>query len=137
MKQGEDCSVKRGKAVRPKKIVLRGYVRPKNDYFLAVCIDLNLIAQGKTVKEAVISLGDAIDGYLEELNENPKFYKDAFPRRSPTSFYVEYYWACVVTYWRSFKWALGNIFKTNNIKKVYHSWAKEQYPVNFTGLQRV
>lgn len=105
-----------------KKLVLRGYVRPKEDYFLAVCIDLNLVAQGKTSKEALDSLKDAILGYLEEINESPNFYKETIPRKSPKSFYVEYYWACLNTYRRK-------LFKSHG------KWLAEQYPVNYRGLQ--
>jgi predicted RNase H-like HicB family nuclease len=83
--------------MQAKKLILRGYVRPKRDYFLAVCVDLNLVAQGGTVEEALDSLKDAIKGYFEELNENPNFYKETVPRKSPTSFYIEYYCACIFT----------------------------------------
>jgi len=116
-----------------KKLVLRGYVRPKRDYFLAVCIDLNLVVQGKTIEEALHSLKDAIEGYLEEISENPQLYKETIPRKSPRSFYFQYYWAYINTFCRK----LLKSFKIPLRIKQHQEWIVEQYSVNYTGLQLV
>lgn len=115
--------------MHPKKLILRGYVRPKRDYFLAVCIDLNLVAQGETIQEALDSLKEAIEGYLEEISENPKFYKETIPRKSPKSFYLQYYWACTNTFYRR----VLKSFKVNQHRK----WLVKQYPLDYTGVQLV
>lgn len=109
--------------MQAKKLILRGYVRPKRDYFLAVCIDLNLVAQGNTIPEALASLKEAIEGYFEELNASSNFYKETVPRKSPRSFYIQYHFACFLTLCRRLR------------KNICKSWEVEQYPVNFTGLQ--
>jgi len=114
-----------------KKIVLRAYVRPKNGYFLAVCIDFNLVAQGETIDAALYSLKDAMVGYLEEVSEHPQLYKGNFFRKSPKSFYVEYYWACVISF-------LRDCFRKSSRDKegtAHNTWLVEEYPLNFTGFQ--
>jgi len=39
-------------------------------YFIAKCLDLNIASQGKTRDEAIKRLGEAIDFYLEDLDES-------------------------------------------------------------------
>ncbi|MCK4818413.1 hypothetical protein KA005_21765 [bacterium] len=118
-----------------RKLILRGYVRPKRDYYLAVCIDLNLVAQGRTVHEALESLKEAMEGYLEEIDANPEFYKETIPRKSPKSFYLQYYWACFLTFCGQVRVALKTHLRRKQEDTVCSKWCVEHYPVNYTGLR--
>lgn len=47
--------------------VLRLLAEKKKDYWLATCLELNLMAIGNTSEEALAGLKDAILGYLEAV----------------------------------------------------------------------
>ena len=76
-------------AKREEQLILRCVVYPgktdnKSGYY-ATCIDLNLFTWRPTIKEAEKSLNDAIQGYLEVVNEIAKDGNDCrnlIPRRA-------------------------------------------------------
>ena len=58
--------------------------------FVAECIDLNLIVKAKTMKKAVSSLGDAIEGYLEVVTSGED-QRRLIHRASPFSHRIHYH----------------------------------------------
>lgn len=83
-------------AEHPARIALRGrafrcfaYER-RSDGFVAECVDLNIIVQAKTMKKAVASLRDAIEGYLAVV-ANGDSEDGLIPRRSPLSHRLHYH----------------------------------------------
>lgn len=63
--------------MKPADLILRCYgYRRKDGTWYAVCIDLNLDAEGQSVKDIKRSLNHAIHGYLEtiaEVNDGDSF----------------------------------------------------------------
>ena len=69
--------------------VLRCYIRPEKNHYIAVCLDLNLCDQGQTLEEAKASLEEDILGYLKSLT--PEELPYLFPRPAPFYTYLDYY----------------------------------------------
>lgn len=76
--------------------LLHCYVRPERNYYLAVCLELNLCDRGKTLEEAKASLEEDIAGYLESLT--PEDLPRLFPRYAPLYTYVDYYKVCLILF---------------------------------------
>lgn len=59
-----------GGGIRPRTLIFRCYSRPDPEQpgrWLAYCVDLALVAVGKTAEDARRSLSDAIEGYVEAV----------------------------------------------------------------------
>jgi len=85
--------------MNPFNLKLRGFSQKEPDgSWLAVCIDLNLVAQGDSQKESREKLHNMISGYLEEaLTEDEKYFDDLVPRKSPFICLVRYYWIALLS----------------------------------------
>ena len=79
--------------MRSDDLKLRGYLQKESDgSWLAVCIDLNLVAQGDTQKEARSQLHIIIKDYLAEaFTKDKKYLDDLVPRKAPFIFLFRYY----------------------------------------------
>ncbi len=66
------------------------YWDEKSARYIAECIDLNLIARGKSATQAVKGLEDAIRGYLATAFKGDP--SGLVPRRSPASRRALYHW---------------------------------------------
>jgi len=75
----------------PHQILLRCYSRPVDGggRHVAVCLTLNLVAEGATQREAIHKLHALIRAYLEDAIEHQEFH-EFVPRRAPLRFYGEY-----------------------------------------------
>jgi predicted RNase H-like HicB family nuclease len=74
---------------------------PEPGLYLAECVDLDIVAQGRTVEEAAEKLTVAIQGYLAvALNGDTK---GLVPRRSPISNRLRYRW------YRAIAWLERNV----------------------------
>ncbi|HEV2614398.1 MAG TPA: hypothetical protein VGV92_06785 [Gammaproteobacteria bacterium] len=84
--------------MRPSDLKLRGYLQKEPDgSWLAVCIDLNLVAQGDTQKEARSKLHVFINDYLAEaFTKDKKYFDDLVPRKAPFIFMFRYYLTSVL-----------------------------------------
>jgi hypothetical protein len=72
-------------------ICFRGYVKKENGGHVAICIDLNIVGQGKTPNEAIHQCVELICEYLSYIKENyPKDFEKFVPRQSPPEFIAEY-----------------------------------------------
>jgi len=80
--------------MRPIDLKLRCYVQQEPDYsWFAVCIDLNLVAQGDTLEEARHKLHAIIgDFLLEAFTKDEQYFNDLVPRKAPIAFLLRYYW---------------------------------------------
>ncbi|OGB66085.1 MAG: hypothetical protein A2Y94_09355 [Caldithrix sp. RBG_13_44_9] len=73
------------------KIVFRGYAKKENQRWVAICIDLNIAAQGETSKEAIKTCYELIEEYLEFVcHEYPNQLHKYIPRPAPQEFIDEY-----------------------------------------------
>ena len=73
-----------------RKIALRCYVRAvSTTRHIAVCVTLNLVAQGGTQREAMRELHGLIKAYISDAVKSNEI--DAFvPRHAPLRYYAEY-----------------------------------------------
>jgi hypothetical protein len=85
------------------KLTLRGLVYPDGGSYIAECIDLNIMVQRDSAKEAANSLADAIQGYLDTVLSNKsdldRFVRDGrveglIPRPSPLPHRARYHMFC-------------------------------------------
>lgn len=82
----------------PNILTLRCFAYQRSSgVYVAECIDLNLIASGKTSKAAVKGLYDAIQGYLEVAFEGDR--TGLIPRRSGLTSFLRYYRIKLLTGW--------------------------------------
>jgi len=70
--------------------------KKKNHIWVAICIDLNLVAQGDSIDEAAKNLHSMVHKYvLESCTVDKQYFSDLMPRRSPLSFYLTYYYIVI------------------------------------------
>ena len=72
--------------------LLRCYARPEVNHVIAACVDLDLAVKADTLEAAKSELSQAIQSYLESLDEAN--IKDLFPRPAPLSVQMDYYFVC-------------------------------------------
>jgi hypothetical protein len=73
-----------------KKHAMRAYVYQRGNLFIAECIDLDLLSQGKTEVEAISKLQEAMYGYLDVAFSGESI-KGLVPRPSPLSHRFRFY----------------------------------------------
>jgi hypothetical protein len=81
-------------------LVLKGYIRGENGQYEGVCLNLNLVACGRTLEETDKKLMDLILAYLTDAQKSGTW-NDLVPRRAPLSYYVEYYRLKIMHHFRS------------------------------------
>lgn len=71
------------------KLHFNTLIEQEGDYFIARCLELGVVSQGKTIEEAQKNLKEAVDLYLEDV---PTAERTEFVAKHPliTSFDVEY-----------------------------------------------
>ena len=78
-----------GKSDQP--IVFRGYIKKENKHWVAICIDLNIVAQGKTANKAVHECVGLISEYLDYVRTKyPDKMEKYIPRLAPKVLIDEY-----------------------------------------------
>ncbi len=76
---------------KTRKIFLRGYVKEENRHYGAVCIDLNIVAQGNTPDEATEQCHELIIDYLSYIcDEYPDRIEEFVPRLALAELIEEY-----------------------------------------------
>ena len=83
----------------PYPTVLHCYARPEGDHYLALCLELGLCDQGKTLEDAKASLEEDIVGYLESLT--PENLAGLFPRPASWEVHLDYYRVWCLVAWSS------------------------------------
>ena len=75
----------------PERILFRGYIKKENGHWVAVCIDLNIVAQGSNVDDAIEKCEGLILEYLKYVCSEYKddFYKH-IQRPAPKEFVDEF-----------------------------------------------
>lgn len=71
------------------KLHFNTIIEKEGDYFIARCVELGVVSQGKTIEESQENLREAVDLYLEDA---PLSEKQAITARHPliTSFDLDY-----------------------------------------------
>lgn len=78
---------------------LKCYGRPEGDHHLGVCIDLDIVVRGSSVREVQNEMTKAVKVYFSSLDKNN--FKDIFPRPSPLYVQLDYLRVCFIVH--SFK----------------------------------
>ena len=72
-------------------IVFRGYSKKENGHYVAVCIDLNIVAQGDTPEIAIKECSELIQQYVKYIcDEYPDRFSEFIPRYAPQELIDEY-----------------------------------------------
>jgi len=72
-------------------IVFRGYTKKENGHHVAVCIDLNIVAQGNTAEAAIKECSELIVQYVQYIcDEYPDRFKEFVPRLAPKELVDEF-----------------------------------------------
>ncbi|MBI1807577.1 MAG: type II toxin-antitoxin system HicB family antitoxin [Ignavibacteria bacterium] len=50
---------------------LTAFIRPDEDEYTAICLETDIVSQGKTVQEALDNLAEAVALYLSVMPEQP------------------------------------------------------------------
>jgi len=64
-------------------------------HYIADCLALTLMGEGKTMDEAIVELREAVLGYLEAVYDLG-WEEDLIPRRAPLYRWVEFYKHCAL-----------------------------------------
>lgn len=65
-------------------------IEKEKDLYSALCLELNIASQGKTIKEAEKNIKEAIDLYLEDVWESGEE-KEFIPRPAPVEEWLKYF----------------------------------------------
>lgn len=72
------------------KLILHGLIEKENGLYSALCLELDVASQGRTVTEAKKNLREAVEIYLEDVTE-VKDEKDFIPRPAPRSEWIKFF----------------------------------------------
>ena len=72
------------------KLTLHSLIEKENGLYSAVCLELDVASQGKTIQEAKKNLQEAVELYLEDVLES-KEEKDFIPRPAPRSEWIKFF----------------------------------------------
>lgn len=77
-----------------KQLLLRCYAEKlKDGSWVAICIDLDLVAQADTPEHSRIKLHAMIEDYMvSALTEDKDYIEDLIPRMSPLTYRLKYHW---------------------------------------------
>lgn len=74
-----------------REVHFRGYTKRENGHWVAVCIDLNIVAQGASPEEATQTCAEMIVQYVDHVVSNyPDRLNEYIPRLAPPEFLAEY-----------------------------------------------
>ena len=90
------------------KLILHGLIEKENGLYSALCLELDVASQGRTIGEAKKNLQEAIEIYLEDVIE-AKNQEDFIPRPAPRSEWIQFFKAEAK--------ALGKKLKNSRIHK--------------------
>jgi predicted RNase H-like HicB family nuclease len=85
------------------KRVLRCYAEQQAQcLWVAVCVDLNLAAQGETYREVRRKLNEQIDSYVFDAlaGDDRPYAEQLLSRRAPLKFFLKYYLSHLRIWWR-------------------------------------
>ena len=72
------------------KLILHSIIEKENRLYSALCLELDVTSQGKTVQEAKKNLHEAVELYLEDVIESHEE-KDFVPRPAPRSEWIKFF----------------------------------------------
>ena len=72
------------------KLILHSVFEKENGLYSALCLELDVASQGKTVSEAKKNLQEAVEIYLEDVIE-AKELKNFVPRPAPRSEWIKFF----------------------------------------------
>ena len=72
------------------KLVLHGLIEKENGLYSALCLELDVASQGRTIAEAKRNLQEAVEVYLEDVAE-AKEEKDFIPRPAPRAEWIKFF----------------------------------------------
>lgn len=95
--------------MRAPDLVLRCYAEKQEHDWVAVCLDLNLAAQGESFREVRHKLSDMICEYVNDavVGQDKEFAPQLLKRRAPLYFWLKYY----RIYFQSGMVKVGNNFR--------------------------
>jgi predicted RNase H-like HicB family nuclease len=73
-----------------RRLILHGLIEKEKDRYTALCLELNVATEGKTLKEARANLREAIELYLEDVyaaGDEKKFIPRPAPRKEWLKFF--------------------------------------------------
>ncbi|MEE9442714.1 MAG: hypothetical protein V3V99_08610 [candidate division Zixibacteria bacterium] len=75
-----------------KQVIFRGYTKKEGNYWVAICIDLNIVAQGSSPKAAREECSILIGEYLKYIAaKHHDELSNYIPRLAPKEFIEEYH----------------------------------------------
>ena len=72
------------------KLLLHNLIEKEGDLYSAICLELNVASQGKTIKEAKKNLQEAVELYLEDVIESGDE-QDFIPRPAPMEEWIKFH----------------------------------------------
>lgn len=73
-------------------VLFRGYVKKENGHWVAICVDLNIVAQATSADEAVKDCFELVKEYLDYVcSTYPNQIAEYIPRSAPHELIEEYY----------------------------------------------
>jgi len=72
-----------------RKLLLHNLIEKEEDLYSAICLELNVASQGKTIEEAKKNLQEAVELYLEDVIESGDE-QDFIPRPAPMEEWLKF-----------------------------------------------
>ena len=76
------------------KLTLHNIIEKENSLYSALCLELDVASQGKTIEEAKKNLQEAVEVYLEDVIQSDEG-KDFIPRPAPRAEWIKFFKAKV------------------------------------------
>ena len=95
--------------MRKNPYILRCYVRPEDDHFIGVCIDLDIVVQSQSIQTVQQEMTTAIRAYFSSLDKDN--FRYLFPRTVPFHVMIDYFKVCVIVRLSHFQHSIRNSFQ--------------------------
>jgi len=82
----------KNKTIHPSDLVARCLLMQRGTYWVAMCIDLDLVAQASSAEQAQKMLGEQMISYVSEaVGIDQEHISDLLRRRAPLRYFAMYY----------------------------------------------
>jgi hypothetical protein len=100
--------------MKPQDLILRCYAEKKGEIWQAICLDLNLAAQGDDLEDVKSRLKGMVDSYVYDAlaGDDQEYADQLLARKAPFGFWVKYYWYKIGNRANSAKNGLHSLFHT-------------------------
>ena len=72
------------------RLLLHGLIEKNRNCYTAICLELNIVTEGKTIQQAKTNLKEAVEGFLKTVCAHG-WEKELIPRQAPPEEWIKFF----------------------------------------------